>query len=55
VPVANIDPDAVLRNQLLGVGQGEEIQLTGAGLLITLDRVDCPVQRRAGQLLGALR
>lgn len=53
VTVANIDPDAVLRDQLLCVGQGEELQLTCARLLITLDRVDCPVQRVAGQFLGA--
>lgn len=53
VPVANIDPDAVLRDQVLGVGEGEEIQVTGVGLLITLNRVNYPVQRRAGQFLGA--
>jgi hypothetical protein len=32
VPVANIDPDAVLRDQLLGVGHGEEIELARTGL-----------------------
>ena len=52
VPVANIDPDAVLRDQLLGVGLGEQLQLSSGRLLITLDRVDCPVQRRAGRFLG---
>lgn len=51
--MTNIDPDAVFRDQLLGVGQREDLQLTGAELLVTLDRVDCPVQRRDGQLLGA--
>jgi hypothetical protein len=53
VTMANFDPDAVLRDQLLGVGQCEELQLSGGWLLITLNRADCPLKRRAGQFLGA--